>query len=249
MNELVKLEMNENVARVTLNDPDRHNALSARTLADLKLAVDEVRDRKDVHCVVLAGAGKSFCSGHALETLDDPTANDPSVHQADQAAIDAVESLPMPVIVAIHGYCLTGGLELALAGDLLVAADDAVMGDTHTRLGLIPIWGMSVRLPERVGRSRAKELSFTGRRISGREAGEIGLVDRVVPADQLETAVSELAAEIAVNSPGSNRIYKSLYAGSGSGRREALDRERRMEFGFPDDMQDRLKAVLSRSKG
>ena len=157
--------------------------------------------------------------------------------------IDALEQLPKPTIGRIQGHCFTGGLELALGCDLLVAADTATLGDTHGQWGLVPVWGMSVRLPERIGRSRAKELMFTARRISGLEAAEIGLVDRAVPADELDAVVAELAQEIAANSAGTNRIVKQLVAdGKNQLRADALLHEREQPYGQPEDMAERMRA-------
>src|SRR5690606_21454049 len=119
----------------------------------------------------------------------------PSKH-FEPETVDALEQLAQPTIARIHGHCYTGGLELALACDLLIADESARLGDTHGQWGLVPIWGMSVRLPERVGRSAAKELMFTSRRISGAEAAAIGLVDRCVPDAELDATVAALAAEI-----------------------------------------------------
>ena len=122
-----------------------------------------------------------------------------------------------------------------------MAAASAQLGDTHGQWGLVPAWGMSVRLPERVGRSRAKELMFTSRRISAATAAEIGLVDRCVPDDELDTAVAALAAEIVANSSGTNRIDKALLAArSGMPRTAALLFERSLPFGFPPDMAERM---------
>jgi enoyl-CoA hydratase/carnithine racemase len=130
---------------------------------------------------------------------------------------------------------------LALACDLLVAAESTTLGDTHGQWGLVPVWGMSVRLPERVGRSTAKQLMFTSRRIDGTTAAAIGLVDVVVPDDELDHAVAALAEEILANSPGTNRRVKSLLAAHADlGRTEALLHERSLPEGLPEDMRERM---------
>ena len=122
-----------------------------------------------------------------------------------------------------------------------MAAESALIGDTHGQWGLAPIWGMSVRLPERVGRAKAKELMFTSRRLGGAAAHAIGLVDHCVADDTLDAAVSSLAAEILRNSAGTNRIDKALLAaGAQQTRNEALRFERTMPFGLPDDMLERM---------
>ncbi|MFE3000926.1 enoyl-CoA hydratase/isomerase family protein [Nocardia sp. NPDC059246] len=231
--------MENGVATLTLNRPDKLNALTSDTFTELRTHLTELAGRKDVRCLVLAGAGRSFCTGHDLRVL--ATGDETENRYAEAETIDELEQFPAPTIAQIHGHCLTGGLELALACDLLVAADSAKLADTHGQWGLIPVWGMSVRLPERVGVSRAKELSFTSRVIDGVEAERIGLVDRCVPVADLATAVGDLAAAIAANSPGTNRIYKSLYARRLQANRDAaLRSERSMELGVPEDAAERL---------
>jgi len=236
---LVTREDKDGVATLTLDRPDKLNAISIPLMVDLRKHVDDIAGDPSVGCVVLTGAGRSFCSGHDLESIASGE-RAPSKH-FEPETIDAIEALPMPTIAKIRGHCFTGGLELALGCDLLVAADDAKLGDTHGQWGLAPIWGMSVRLPERVGRSRAKELMFTSRRISGTQAAEIGLVDRAVPADELDASVAELAAEITANSSGTNRIDKALLATNANrSRADALLIERSLPFGMPEDLKERM---------
>ena len=229
----------DGVATLTLNRPDKLNALNPAVFVQLREHLDAVAGDDSVRCVVLTGAGRAFCAGHDLNAIASHE-RAPSKH-FEPETIDALEQLPQPTIARIHGHCYTGGLELALACDLLVANESARLGDTHGQWGLVPIWGMSVRLPERVGRSTAKELMFTSRRISGAEAAAIGLVDRCVPDDELDTTVAALAAEIVANSAGTNRIVKRLLADRHERTRaEALLHEREMPHGRPDDMADRL---------
>ena len=231
------------VATILLNRPEKLNALSVASFVALRGHLDAVAADGSVRCVILSGHGRSFCAGNDLGGI---AAGDraPSRHYQSET-VDALEALPQPTIARIQGHCFTGGLELALACDLLIAADTAQLGDTHGQWGLVPSWGMSVRLPERVGRSRAKELMFTARRVSGVEAASIGLVDRVVAADQLEETVAGLAAEIVRNSTGTNRIVKRLIADGVEGTRsraEALLHERANPYGVPEDMAERLRA-------
>jgi enoyl-CoA hydratase/carnithine racemase len=206
----------------------------------LREHLDAIAADESVRCVVLTGAGRAFCAGHDLEAIASHE-RAPSRH-FEPETVDALEALPQPTIARIHGHCYTGGLELALACDLLVADESARLGDTHGQWGLVPIWGMSVRLPERVGRSTAKELMFTSRRISGVDAAAIGLVDRCVPDAELDATVDELAAEIVANSSGTNRIVKLLVADAGERTRTgALQHEREMPHGRPDDMRERMQ--------
>ena len=230
------------VARLTLNRPDKLNALTPAVFIELRAHLDEIADDDDVRCVVLEGAGRSFCAGHDLDAIAEHTPA-PTKH-FEPETVDALDHLPKPTIGKIHGHCYTGGLELALGCDILIAGESARLGDTHGQWGLVPIWGMSVRLPERVGVSTAKELMFTSRRIGAAEAGRIGLVDRVVPDAELDDTVTALAAEVAANSAGTNRIVKALlHDGAERGRDEALRHEREMPHGRPDDMAERMRAA------
>jgi enoyl-CoA hydratase len=229
----------DGVATLTLNRPDKLNALTPGSFVALRAHIDAIADDDAVHCVVLTGAGRSFCAGHDLGSIS-AAERAPSKH-FEPETVDALEQLPQPTIAKIHGHCFTGGLELALACDLLVAADSTKLGDTHGQWGLVPVWGMSVRLPERVGRSTAKQLMFTSRRIDGPTAAGIGLVDRSVPADELDAIVDSLAAEILRNSPGTNRRVKKLIAAHDDRTRsEALQYERELPFGVPEDMRERM---------
>jgi enoyl-CoA hydratase/carnithine racemase len=229
------------VATLTLNRPAKLNALTPGVFVELRAHLDALAVDDTIGCVVLAGAGRSFCAGHDLGAIADHEPA-PSPH-FEPETVDALEALPKPTIARLHGHCFTGGLELALACDLLVAAESTQLGDTHGQWGLVPIWGMSVRLPERVGRSTAKELMFTSRRLTAVEAHRIGLVDHCVPDDRLDATVAALCAEITANSPGTNRIVKALIADHADRTRTAaLLHERSMPYGRPDDMAERMRA-------
>ncbi len=227
------------VCTLTLNRPDKLNALTPGSFVALRAHLDAIAADGSVHCVVLAGAGRSFCAGHDLAAIASGE-RAPSRH-FEPETVDALEALPQPTIARLHGHCFTGGLELALACDLLVAATSTKLGDTHGQWGLVPIWGMSIRLPERVGPSMAKQLMFTSRRIDGTTAAEIGLVDVAVAHDELDATVQHLTAEILANSPGTNRRVKRLIADRGDRTRtEALVHERSLPYGVPEDMAERM---------
>ncbi len=239
MSELVLRSDDDGVSTLTLNRPDKLNSLTPASFVELRGHLDAIASDDSVRCVVLAGAGRSFCAGHDLDAISSGE-RAPSRHYEPET-VDALEALPQPTIARIHGHCFTGGLELALACDLLIAAASTRFGDTHGQWGLVPIWGMSVRLPERVGRSAAKELMFTSRRIDALVAEDIGLVDRAVADDELDAMVSDLAAEICRNSTGTNRIVKQLLATQAElTRSDALLHERSLPFGMPDDMAERM---------
>jgi enoyl-CoA hydratase len=231
----------DGLATLTLNRPAKLNALTPGVFIQLRAHLDAIASDASVGCVVLAGAGRSFCAGHDLDAI---ASHEPAPSPYfEPETIDALEALPKPTIARIHGHCFTGGLELALGCDLLVAAESTRLGDTHGQWGLVPVWGMSVRLPERVGRSVAKELMFTSRRLSGAEAARIGLVDHCVADDQLDAKVQALATEILANSRGTNRIVKALMADREERtRRQALEHERTRPYGRPEDMAQRMKA-------
>lgn len=241
-NDLVLRSDQAGVATLTLNRPDKLNALTPGVFVALRAHIDAIASDESVRCVVLRGAGRSFCAGHDLASIADGE-RAPSKH-FEPETVDALEQLPQPTIAQLHGHCFTGGLELALACDLLIAAETTKMGDTHGQWGLVPIWGMSIRLPERVGRSQAKELMYTSRRVSGSIAADIGLVDRAVADDELDNAVRSLAAEIAANSPGTNRRVKQLIATQDEmTRTDALVHERSLPFGMPEDMAERMNGA------
>ena len=239
MDDLVLRHDDDGISTLTLNRPDKLNALTPGTFVSLRGHLDAIAADDSVACVILRGAGRSFCAGHDLGSIATGE-RAPSKH-FEPETVDALDRLGKPTIAQIHGHCFTGGLELALACDLLIAAESTTMGDTHGQWGLAPVWGMSVRLPERVGRSTAKELMFTSRRITGVEAARIGLVDRCVADDDLDAAVADLAREISRNSTGTNRIVKQLIAAqSDMSRSAALMPERTLPFGLPDDMAERM---------
>jgi methylglutaconyl-CoA hydratase len=188
---------------VTLNRPEAANALSLQLLQKLNETLREIQFDRSVRVVVITGAGtRSFCSGADLKERAgmDPVQVRKTVSLIRET-INAVERLPQPVIAAINGVAFGGGTELALACDIRIAADTAKLGLTETSLAIIPGAGGTQRLPRLIGLGKAKELIFTARRIDAEEALNIGLVEHVVPADQLMDRVKEIAREIAKNGP------------------------------------------------
>ena len=230
----------DGVATLTLNRPDKLNAMNPALFLELRDHIGVLGKQTDeVGCVVLTGAGRAFSAGNDLAAIAAREQAPSPTFQSE--TIDALEALPQPVIGKVRGHCLTGALELVLGCDLIVAGESASFGDTHGRWGLAPVWGMSVRLPERIGRAAAKEMMFSGRRVDGREAERMGLANRCVPDDELDDAVAALAAEIVANSWGTSRIDKQLLAASARmPRDEALLHERSAPYGVPDDMAERL---------
>jgi enoyl-CoA hydratase/carnithine racemase len=241
MADLVTREDRDGVATLTLNRPDVLNALSPSLFVELRAHVDTIRSQtENVGCVVLRGAGRSFSAGNDLRAIE-AGEQAPSRHfQAE--TLEAVERLPQPVIASVRGHCYTGALELALACDLLVAAESAKFADTHGKWAMTPLWGMSQRLPRRLGPLRAKELMLTGRVVSGAESAAIGLANLCVPDDQLEARTLELASAIVANSWFSLRAVKRLLnEGQDHGLSDGLAFERDTSPGAGPDMADRLK--------
>lgn len=227
------------VATLTLNRPEKLNALNPATFHELRAHLDAIGGDTSVRCIVLTGAGRSFCAGNDLDAI--ASGEGRAEPMLGPETVDALEQVTQPTVAKIRGHCFTGGLELALACDFLVAAETTKFGDTHGQWGLVPVWGMSIRLPERVGLANAKDLMFTARRIDGNAAHAIGLVDRAVADDDLDAAVDTLAAEITANSPGTNRIVKRLLRERMDRHRpDALAYERSSPHGFPEDMAERM---------
>lgn len=208
MTELVTREDSNGVAILSLNRPDKRNALNIALWQELEAHVTAIREASEaIGAVILRANGPTFCAGNDLKErgVELP-------RQHFQASIvTALATLPQPVIVAVQGGCYTGGLELALAGDIILASENALFADTHGKFALVPIWGMSQRLPRRVGQWKAREMSFTGLPVSGAEAARIGLANHAVPDAELDARALELASAIAAQSRHSVFAYKRLY--------------------------------------
>ncbi len=223
-------EKDQGIAKITINRPKVMNALSPAVISELKAAMDEASTDDDVRVVVLTGAGRAFSAGVDLISLGDRKLGKGGVGAIlDEPAgslIDTIQTIPKVVIAMVNGYCLTGALEIVLGCDLIVASEEAKFGDTHTRWGLRPSWGMSQRLPRTIGLAKAKELSFTAEMITAQEAERIGLVNMTVAADKLEETVQQLAAKIMANSPEAIAAYKYLY---NRGMRDTLEKGLKLE--------------------
>jgi len=191
------------VATITLDRPRRLNALDAETLRELARAVRDVRRNGSVRALVVTGAGeKAFSAGADIPALAAMSAAEGHAYsRLGHDVLLRLEALPVPVIAAVDGVALGGGLELALACDLIVASERARFGQPEINLGLIPGFGGTQRLVRRIGQARARELIYLGHTISAEEALRIGLVTRVVPAAALETEAARLAAELAAKAP------------------------------------------------
>jgi enoyl-CoA hydratase/carnithine racemase len=201
---LVMTEDHGAARHVVLNRPEKRNAFNGDLVAATGEALRAAAADPDVRCVVVRGAGPMFSSGMdlaALAALAEAPENLRAFRGACLAAWNLAEEMTKPTICQIHGACLGGAMELALACDLRVIATDAVIGMPETRIGLIPDVGGSSRLPAVVGLGRAKELIMTGKLIGGEEAERIGLANRVAPAEELAAATDALVAELLACAP------------------------------------------------
>lgn len=206
---LVLREVDGGICTLTLNRPDKHNAVIPALFEQLRTCVEELAlAGEQIGVVVLRGAGRSFCAGHDLHEA--VGSMDLACLREESRTLERLSQLPQIVIAAVHGYCLTGGLELALAADLIMASESACFADTHAKFGLVPMWGGTQRLPRRVGTAKAIELMATGRRLHGREAERIGLANQWVPDAGFDAAVAALAREVLANSWHSNASIKQL---------------------------------------
>jgi len=206
----VRVERQDHVAVVELHRPEALNAISTQLATELTREMRDLATAADVRAVVIAGAGdRAFCVGADLKernTLDDEGFGAQRV--VFRAAFDGVRALPQPAIAAVHGFALGGGLEIALACDLVIADDSAVVGLPEVSLGLVPGGGGTQAALRRLGPGRAADIVFTGRRIAAEEARDLGLIDRVVPAGSARVAATEIAEQIAANSPVAVRAAK-----------------------------------------
>lgn len=247
MADLVLREDVGGLCTLTLNRPDKMNALSVPLFGELDAHMSAVGADDEVRCVVLRGAGRCFSTGNDMEGMTDREVAGPPDFQSH--VVQRLARLPQPVIAAVHGHCYTGALELALAADLIVASRSARFGDTHARFSLVPIWGMTQRLPRRVGTYKAREMMFTCRAYSGDEALAMGLAASCVEDDAFDAAVAELAASILAQSPHSQRAIKRLLLETDGMPLDAgLAHEIYNSPGQGADMMDRVAAFVNRRR-
>lgn len=208
------LEKKDAIAKITLNRPEVLNALDVATLLEVQRALEIVQKDDSIGVVVLIGMGRAFSVGVDLKSLGGEKFGEGNVgdeiNHAARGLIQAIENLPKPIIAVVNGFCLTGALEIALSCDMIVASENSRFGDTHVRWGFRPTWGLSQKLPRTLGIMRAKKLSFTAEMISAEEAERIGLISKVVTAEELESTVQALAEKMMNNSLDAIAAYKVL---------------------------------------
>ncbi len=200
------------VTTVTLNRPAALNAITPRMLEELGAAFDALGDCR---VVVLTGAGRAFSSGVDLKALGGRSLEGGSVGDLldvpARRVIELMRTVDAVVVAAVNGFCFTGALELALAADIVVAAEEAKFADTHAKFGLRPTWGMSQRLPQAVGPARARWLSLTAKQFTGVDAERWGLAAVACPLADLQATVDDLTRTLVAQSAGSLRAYKDLH--------------------------------------
>lgn len=257
MDRPVLLDVADRIATVTLNRPEARNALSSDVLGLLPRLLEQA-DRDDaVDVVILTGADPAFCAGLDLKELGSrdtkllTTGSDAGSGHRNRGPLPKMSK---PLIGAINGVAITGGFELALNCDFLVASERAKFGDTHTRVGVMPTWGLTVLLPQAIGVRRAREMSFTGNFIDAAEALQLGLVNHVVPHDDLMPFARNLASDIVGNEQAAVRHIRATYAAiahdDDAWETEARDgRVWQRTMFSPDQVADRRAAIIERGRG
>lgn len=254
----VLFDVSERIATITLNRPNARNALSSEVLRVMPERMREAEARDDVDVIILTGSDPAFCAGLDLKELGSSAGNLGGGSGADGSRnSDGVRGpfpkLTKPLIGAVNGVAVTGGFELALNCDFLVASENAKFGDTHARVGVMPGWGLTVLLPEAIGVRRAREMSFTGNFMLADEALAFGLVNRVVPHADLMPTTRALALDIIGNEQTGVRQIRSTYAMIAADddhwEIEARDSRawRRNNFS-PDQVAARRAAIQSRGQ-
>ncbi|MBN8485354.1 MAG: enoyl-CoA hydratase [Sphingomonadales bacterium] len=252
---LITIERDGPVAVVTMNRPEAMNALSSALREELARAMVEVNADDAIRAVVLTGAGtRAFTAGLDLKELGTQGLGAANAEAPAANPVKAIEQCRKPVIGAINGVAITGGFEVALACDILIASENARFADTHARVGIMPGWGLSQKLSRLIGISRAKELSLSGNFLDAQTACAWGLVNRVVPADELLPAAKKLAADIATADPAMVGAYKALIDdGFALPFGEAMALEHRTSSArnaqvSGDEVEERRRAVMERGR-
>jgi len=203
--ESIIFEKEDNIAIITFNRPEARNAINNQVRAEFTAAIAEVEADDDIRVLILTGSGKAFASGVDIKELSKTTPY--QAHNLFRLG-ERVEKLPKPVIAAVNGFCLGGGNEIALSCDIIIASERAKFGQPELNIGIIPGGGATQRLPRMIGVCRAKELIFTSDIITAEEAFNLGMINRVVPEDQLMPTAKEIAKKIATRSPAALKLAK-----------------------------------------
>ncbi|MFC1522149.1 enoyl-CoA hydratase-related protein [Elusimicrobiota bacterium] len=246
----LEIEKNNLVAYVYLNRPQALNALSKQLILDLMETLENLDKDKDVRVIVIAGRGKAFAAGADIKEMQGLTTED--LNKTDQfASWERVRKISKPIIAAVHGFALGGGMELAMSADMIIASESAKFGQPEILLGIIPGAGGTQRLTKLAGKNKAMELILTGDKISARQAQEIEVVNRVVPDDKFMEEVQKLAQKIASMSPlalkaAKEAINKAQDLPLGEGL--ALERKLFYDLFSTKDQKEGMKAFVEKRK-
>ena len=224
-------EDRDGVCYLTLNRPEKLNALDSVLFSAIDRELAELEKREDIHVIVLSGAGKAFCAGHDVAVLGAEGQDE----NLNARVVARLADIDKAVVVVIHSHCYTGGLELALAGDIIIVSENARIGDTHSKFALRPIWGLLQRLPRRVGVSVTKDMFCTNRVLSGREAERVGFANYCFPDETLWEEAETIIRKINGNSPYSISFMKRML--------RETDGEN-MSVGFQREIQTVYEGIL-----
>ncbi len=246
-------EKSEGIATITLNRPDALNAFSKEVVHEILQALNDIENDENVRVVILTGAGeKAFSAGADIKTMIGMNAlKARELSLMGGKLCHALENFEKPVIAAINGYALGGGLEVAMACDIRIATENARMGQTEINIGLIPGWGGTQRLARLIGKTKAKELVFTGKMIDAKTAEQLGLINMAVPPDKFKETVKQFATELAQKAPVAIRVAKALI---NKGEDASLDAALTLEcegigvVGSTEDLQEGVKAFTEKRK-
>jgi len=246
-------EKSGSTATITINRPEVRNALDEETILEFLSRLEDAKRDETIRVIVITGAGdRAFSAGADIKMIKDmDSSRAGEVSRVGQKLCDEIEELGKPVIAAINGYALGGGLELAMACDIRIASENARLGQTEINLGLVPGWGGTQRLPRFVGKGVAKEMIFTGKMIDAKTAERLGLVNAVVPPDQLSSFVGELAKEIADKPPISIKLAKELINSSLETRLRVGENREAKAFSIAastEDFREGVAAFLEKRK-
>lgn len=243
------IEQQGAITIITLNRPASLNALTPLMIRELKNALKIISADNNCKVLILKGAGRAFSAGVDLKAMNESLVGGQftsyEIIQEGNEIANILRMMPQPAIVQVHGHCYTGATELMMFFDLIVASEDAKIGDTHAKWGIMPTWGMTQRLPRLVGIMKAKELSFTCKPITGKEAERIGLVNRAVPLEELDKTVLELANEILQNSAQTIAALKHLY---NEGIHTTLEEGLKIETDYKVQITDRTEFLRAFEK-
>ena len=243
----VSYSEHDGLATLALNMPEKLNSLSTPVFAELLTHIEHLEASTDsIGCVVLRGNGRSFSAGHDLGTL---AAENPGEPAFQSKVVERLANLAQPLIAAVHGHCYTGALELALAADIILASENARFADTHAKWALTPVWGLSQRLPRRVGVAKAAEMMFTCRTYTGAEAAQMGLANACFADATFDEDVEGCARAALANSWFSLRENKRLLLETeGMTLKAGLAHEVFRTGGTGPDMQARIASFAQRKR-